>query len=700
MGMMTKMRDNAHVFIIAFAVVFIAFWVVSDIDIRSVFQSSAAEIGNIDGRSITYQEFQQVLDNVIEDRKKQNEGKDLDENTILSLREQVWNDYVTNAVLQRAAKDMNITVSDQEVMDWVTGDSPPEMLAQYFRDSTGQFNRAQYEQFLQNPGAENIPVLVQIESRLKDDILRQKLTSILTSSVIITEQDLRTRFGDQNLQLAAKYVLFEPRIFAARDTAAPSEDEYAAYYKKNKKQFKTKEMRKLKYVLFQELPSAEDSASIRNELLTLAEEARQGKDFMELVKQNSEQPYQDNWLNRQMMSPDLVKQVFGQPVGSIVGPVPNEIGYSIYKILEERAGEEVLTEASHILFRTDAEQNDAEQKRKAEEALRQARGGADFGALAGRLSEEPGAKDRGGSLGWFGKGRMVKEFEDACAKAKIGEIVGPVKTNFGYHVIKVTGRSSQEIKAAEIRMTIKAGSQTVNAIREKAESFRYFAEESSFENEAAQQKLEIQETPEFALQSGSSYIPNIGVNPALLKFTFDNGVGTISDVYKATNGFVVTMVSDILSEGYRPLEIVKEQIKPQVVYERQMAKTLETARKAAKPGASLDQIAGTNPELKVEFTGMFTPQAGAQAIGRDEAFTGKILGLPQGKRSEPFRGLRGVYVIEVVNKPAFDETAYKVKKEQLRQEISQQLQTEFIQSWLDEMREHVDIVDNRDRFFR
>ncbi|MDH7514356.1 MAG: peptidylprolyl isomerase [Bacteroidota bacterium] len=698
--MMTKMRDNAHVFIIAFAVVFIAFWVVSDIDVRSVFQSSAAEIGKIDGRSISYQEFQQVVDNVAEERRKENQGRDLDENAIAGIREQVWNDFVTQAVIMKAAKQFGIDVSDAEVLAWVTSEAPPEILARHFRDSTGQFNRDQYEQFLRNPGAENIPALVQIEKQLKDEMIRQKLTSILTSSIIVSEEELRSKFMDQSVQLAAKYILFEPRIFAASDTSAPTEEEYASYYKKNKKQFKTKEMRKLKFVLFREVPSAEDSAALRNELVALAEEARAGKDFLELVKKNSEQQYQDTWLNRQMMTPDLVKQIFGQPVGSIIGPVKNEIGYSLYKIMDQRQGAETLIEASHILFRTDEGQNDAEQKRKALAALAQARAGSDFGELAARLSEEPGSAERKGYLGWFGKGRMVKEFEEAAMNAKVGEIVGPVKTNFGYHIIKVTGKSALELKLAEIRMTLKASSKTLNAIREDAESFRYFAGETSFEQEAAKRKLEIQETPEFSIQYGSSYIPNIGTNPALLKFTFENSVGTMSDVYRGVNGYVVAVVSEIIPEGYKPLESVKEQIKPQVVYERQMQKTLTIARRAAKPGATLEQIAASNPALRVEFTDMFTPQAGAKNIGRDDAFIGKILALPQGKRSEPFRGLRGVYVIEVVNKSPFDETAYKVKKDQLRQEIIQQLQNEFIQTWLEEMRERIDVVDNRDRWFR
>ena len=84
--------------------------------------------------------------------------------------------------------------------------------------------------------------------------------------------------------------------------------------------------------------------------------------------------------------------------------------------------------AAHILVKDEA---------KAKDILAKMKDGKDFGQLAGTYSECPSGK-KGGSLGWFGRGQMVKEFEDAAFKAKKGETVGPVKTKFGWHLIKIT----------------------------------------------------------------------------------------------------------------------------------------------------------------------------------------------------------------------------------------------------------------------
>lgn len=696
---MTKLRDNAHVFIIAFAVIFVAFWVFSDLDLGSIMQGSVNEIGKIGDRSITYQEFQDVVERVAQQRQEEGSG-DLSETDYMQIREQVWNDFVTQAIVEQAIHDFGISVADEEITDWVFGDNPPQLLTQYFVDSTGQFNRDLYLQFLNNPGPENQEALISIESQLRSELLRSKLTNVLTSAVIVPEGRVRSKFIEENVDFVSSYVLFDPRVFAANDTAAPTEEEYARYYEKNKDRFKTEDMRTLKFVMFDEVPSRGDTAAIVNELNTLRELAETGTDFLELVESNSIEPYDpERWFSRDEVSAEVATQVFSEPVGSIVGPLPTEIGLSLYKIIDERQSDDVMYHASHILLRTDGGEDENEQQRMAEEVLAKARAGEDFARLAATFSEEPGAAERGGDLFWFGKDRMVKEFEDVVFGSRPGEIKGPVKTQFGYHIIKVHDRSARELKLAEIRLNIRTGAGTRDNVFDRARDFAYFASENGFEAEAASQDLVVQETPEFAKQAGS-YIPNIGTNPALVKFAFENSVGTVSDVHRASGGYVVAMISDRRSAGYRPLEEVREQITPQVIFERQNQNTLNKAREIAGNNSSLEQIAAANPNLSVTTTPPFRIQTGVPNVGADQAYIGRLLRLEIGEMTKPFHGQRGIFIVRLDNRSDPDENAYESKKPEIRQQLLSSMQNDFIQSWLEQRRDEISITDNRDRFYR
>lgn len=701
MGIMTRMRDNAHIFIISFAVVFILFWVISDVDVSSWLQGSANEVGEIGGKVISYQEFSSVVERVMEQQKKQNKDKDLDENQIASIREQVWNDYITQAVIEKAVKDIGVVVTDQEIYSWVRGPNPPEILTQHFKDSTGKFRRDLYDQFLTDPRPENEQALVQIEQQLRSDLLRQKLTTTLIASFQIGDGELLENFKALNQQYNAKYILFDPRKFAAADTSYPTQIEFEEYYNKHKNEFRNEEMRMLQYVSFVEAPTTEDTAAIKNELELLAKDARGGKDFLQMIKEYSDQPYEEHWFNHMEIMPEHANLVFTQPVGSVIGPMHDQNGIALLKILETREGKETFTKAHHILIKSTAP-DDAKAKQKAESIIARIHSGEKFEELAKKFSEDPGSAARGGDLGWYGKGRMVKPFEEAASKAKIGQVIAPIKSEFGYHIIRVDERSNREVKYATLRMTIKPSSRTKDAAYEKARNFAYFASENGFEKEAQDSKSDIRETGEFQKQKGS-YIPEIGVNPSLMKFAFEGKVGDMSEVHKSMNGYVVTKIAAIVPAGFRPLERVSRQIVEQVKNERRLKKVMDAAKSyyaKLKPGQGLESILPPDSSLKVVTTGPFTINQGMPIIGRDVKVLGRISALKQGEISKPFKGEHGVFIAQLLSTTSFDTNAFKLKKDELRNQQLQQKQNEYLQAWLEKMKEDITIVDNRDRFFR
>ncbi len=323
------------------------------------------EIAVIEGRSISYREFMSIVDQASEQARLQYNQRELDEATIFSIREQVWNDFITQAIIDRAVKDFGISVADEEIMVWLRGDNPPEKLTKYFRDSSGTLNRELYLQFLDNPGAENQIALIQIEKQLKEDIVRKKLTDRLLASVSLSDEKLRSLYADENTESEIKYIFFDPRIIAAKDTGKPSQDELEVFYTNHKEMFKVKESRQLKFILFRNTPSSMDTAAVRKHALDLMESVENGEDFLELLEKNLKQQYKDRFMSVTQFPPNVVDSLLHKSAGSVFGPVINEFVLSIYKIMNVRRGEELCKKASHILFRTDNGQNEDVQKKKA-----------------------------------------------------------------------------------------------------------------------------------------------------------------------------------------------------------------------------------------------------------------------------------------------------------------------------------------------
>jgi foldase protein PrsA len=156
-----------------------------------------------------------------------------------------------------------------------------------------------------------------------------------------------------------------------------------------------------------------------------------------------------------------------------------KLGEQITQVSDEELEE---VRASHILVRTEGV-SEAVAKEKIEKALAELKAGKDFAEVAKTYSEDAGSASKGGDLGFFGRGRMVKEFEQAAFAAKVGEVVGPIKSQYGYHIIKVTERKpasqfdpntlADKRDAAILRKTSEAVRQYLNEEKKKAQIERY-----------------------------------------------------------------------------------------------------------------------------------------------------------------------------------------------------------------------------------
>ncbi|MDH3268241.1 MAG: peptidylprolyl isomerase [Ignavibacteria bacterium] len=692
--MMAKMRSLAPAFIITVGALFVLFMVISDSNVLEALGGKTNYVGSINGVEVSYQEFQGAVERQRETQKQQT-GNDIPEEQFDQFRDQVWESIVTEKLIEQEVQRLGITVSDQEVKDIILGEDPPEFLKQNFIDSLGRFNRQMYEEAIFNP--QNEQILLQTEEFVRQSRYREKLQSLLEAGITLGEDEIERKFIQQNTYMDAQYALFANALFPD-SVLKITEDDLRKFYDDNPDKFKVNAQRKLRYVFFKNEPSHADSMLVIKNLENVKRMAESDtSDFKYFVEIYSEAPYAVDTFTVNQLSNEAIKAFRVANKGAIDGPFPSMSGgFDLYHLLNVIPSNEKFVRASHILISQmgDDEANLAEANRIYSEL----NNGADFSKMAMEFSKDPGSAKNGGDLGWFGKGMMVKEFDEASFTGKVGEIQKPVKTSFGYHIILVTDVSTSKYIVERILNAVQESATTRDAKMTSANDFSYLAQKNSFEKEAELMGYAIQESGNFALKSAS--IPGLGANKRLVNFAFENSLNSISDVYRMPTGYVVAQVSEVISDGLEKFEDVQPKVRQLLVIERQYEKTLQLALEDMKKADNdLNKLKQVDSRIQVGNTGRFNSASSIPMIGKDNAFIFTALSMKVGETSEPVKGLRGYYTIHILEKTPFDSTAFQAQIATLRNNLYQEKKSAALATWIAEIKEKANIEDKRYMFY-
>ncbi|MBA4406354.1 hypothetical protein C0389_03680 [bacterium] len=588
-------------------------------------------VGSIDGEDITYQEYSTTVDNF----KKQQEqnGQTIDEAQMDYFRDQVWDALVTQKMMDKKIKEFGIIVTDEEVRDALLGPNPPQWITQNFKDSTGNFNRQAYEGALKDP--RNKEIVITAEQQIKTQLVQQKLQSFVSASVTVSDAETKDQYIKQAIKMKASYVMINANTIPDADVRV-SDADVKKYYDEHPEEYKQAAARKIKYVLFRKQPSQGDSISIQKNLEAIVTKLKSDtSSFKSYVEIYSERPYSKDTVTLSTIPEQIRNAMINGNKGDVFGPSATPEGYVVYKMIDKAKSKSEQVRASHILIRSTAD--DKADLNKINDIYNELMKGADFAAIA-RAKSEDGSKSQGGDLGFFGRGQMVKPFEDACFNGKIGVVQKPIKTQFGYHIIKVVDRSNQDFVVEKIVNKIQPSATTTDKLYQDATDFAYVAKKDGFENEAKGMKYSVVETPPFEEEAFG--IAGIGANKALVKFAFENSVGEVSDVYRVQAGHVVAMVSEVTKPGLKNFEEIKAQVKNTVLLKLKLVKAVSIAKDIrAKLGENGDGRIATTvwPSARIDSTTEFTSSGSVPGIGRDFAFTENALKAELNKWSHPLK---------------------------------------------------------------
>lgn len=696
MAMMAKMRSLAPWFIITVGGLFVLFMVISDSNLSQVFGARTNNVGYINDEPVTYQEFSALVERYRQAQVQQT-GRDIDESQMEAFRDQVWDAYVSQVLMQNKMEEYGIFVTDEEIKEAILGPNPPEIIKQSFIDSTGNFNRAAYDQAIQNPA--NKEAMIQVEDAVRQQKLQEKLESFLNSTIVVSDDEVKRRYIEQNIKMTADYALIDVNTILDTQVTVTDSD-IKKYYDKNLDKYKIEPQRKIKYVLFRREASAADSSGIKNNLKAIVEKIKADtSSFKTYVEIYSDQPYSRDTVGLDRLPGESGTLVSEAPKGSIVGPVLTFEGYVVYRVVDKVKSSDEFVRASHILVSTNTNPDAA--KAKADSLYALLANGADFAKLAMEHSQDPGSGSKGGDLGWFGKGMMVKEFEDASFNGKLNEVQKPIKSNFGYHIIKVTGKSNEKFVIEKIANKIEPSATTMDNLYSSAEDFVFLADKDGFEPVAQEFNYNILETPGF--KEDAVTIPGLGQNKGLTRFAFDNSLGSISEVFKVNAGYVVATVSEIIKAGFKPLEEVEAQVRREVIKEMKLAETKKIAEQVyskIKGTGNLSQAAQFYDKAKVSTAARFGTGGGIPGLGNEYAFSNYAIDAPLNQISEPVVGNKGTFLIKVTQRDEFDQANFDAQKPAIRDNIFQQKKSRVFTDWVANLKKEADIVDERYKFYR
>ncbi len=329
--------------------------------------------------------------------------------------------------------------------------------------------------------------------------------------------------------------------------------------------------------------------------------------------------------------------------------------------------------------------------------------GENFDYLARQYSDDPSSAE-GGYLGWVGRGDMVQAFDEASFNLAQGEISGPVRTEFGWHIIECdsirdAGTDTEERELRHILLGDEASATTLDSLENLLTQLQTLAEDGDFTTAAARLGLEVKQTGPI-LRGG--FVPGIGFEQAATNFAFANRIGTVSDIMEHTSAFYMLQIRDKIEEGITPLADVTNQIREDLRYVKQLdALESVAAELAARLQASpLRFTAIAEAEsLTVTDTGTFSRDDYVTGVARDPAFIATAFTTPVGRVTGPVRGGNEWYIIHVrehidVEEIGLDALVAGEKDRLLRQRI-----TNAFSEWIRGLRAQAKIVDNRYKFF-
>ena len=622
--------------------------------------SSDNKVGSMNGKSISYREFYEELNNISEVAKSlgQNPSSEAEQ---AQLRDAAWQSIFDNEVFIPKATSAGLAVGSDEMVDLTQGNNISPVLLQQgvFSDANGNFSREALVNFVQSIDADETGSAARYWSFLEESVYRNqmytKYGSLIENSDFLTELEKNRMIAESNVTADVDFV-FSPLPFDADTTVTVTSDEIRRFYNERKEQFKQPANRDIEYVMWEVVPSAQDYADTKEEFDALYEDFAKAENLKAFVTLNSDSKWNPYFFSEDQLAsePEFQETAFHAPAGT-VSPVVNQ-------------------DRAYAAIRVAAVRNIAEQNRKVDSA---------------QFSK----------MGWLTQDRLMAsglmDFDpvfDAQQKViKVKSVNN--QAIFALYVPEKT-KPVKKVQVATLYKNVLPSDDTYRDYQMKAVEFADACDGklANFEKIAREQNLPV-------VPLNNMTQANRRIGPAenareVVYWVFDKKTkeGDVSDLKTVDNKYYfVTAVTKTRKEGYADIKDVASDIRTVLISEKALDKHAADVAKEVAGLTSLDQVAEKLGTTVSHYPGLSF--GSAQYTQNDPAFVGAASVADEGT-IQTVKGNVGVYVFEVSNRSTGN--FFSASDAATQQARTASYHTSMLQ---DVIANEAEIKDNRARFF-
>ena len=658
MAILGKIRERSIFLILVIGMALFAFVISGVIDGNSQNIGLSEPVGIVNDEKIESDFFRQMVEQT---------QRTYNFSTIKSLN-LVWDQTLRNTIFKQEFEKLGIDAGKDQLEQIISSDdnliNNPN-----FQNESGFFDFQIFSDYIaqlktQNPTAyENW----KFQEKSIINVAKQKIyLDLIKASTSMTIAEAKDHYHLENDNVNIKYA-FIPYEIIEDSVIKINDTEVANYIRENKLKYEKDKSTSIQLVTFEDVPTEDDLLEIRSRLDALKskqivynevskltdtiEGFKQIDDIVEFIDQYSEVPYDSVYKPRGRFNNEYADILFGLEKGEVFGPYRDNNDFKLSKLIDIKRNASIR--ASHILIsyngatraNSNVSRTEKEAKSLANRVYREARrSSSDFRELAMKYSDGP-TKNSGGDLGFFQQGQMAEEFFTFANTNRVGKL-GIVKTEFGYHIIKITDKDDLAL-IADVVIKAVPSDKTSNEVFRKATQFEMESKnDKDFAKIAQNNNYKIRTVSQ--ISELEENLPGLPKQRNIVRWTFeeDSSVGDVKRFTLNSGGYVVVQITEKIDKGLSSIDNVGEEVR-KIISKKKKEVIIKNRYKDIQ---SLDSFSKDDKVIIETASAINQKNPTIPGTGNEPFVVGAAFALNEGKTSSLIAGEKGVYMVVLLKK--------------------------------------------------